>query len=97
GPCRSSCTFTSLSVSQCLSNSLPSSSIILFFFLMSRRPPRSTLFPYTTLFRSYQDVSAEQILPVQNITVKELYHYTLYVLTLIMVIQKQIQRTVSLV
>src|SRR5688572_31756838 len=23
-----------------------------FFFLMSRRPPRSTLFPYTTLFRS---------------------------------------------
>src|SRR3989338_8356087 len=23
------------------------------FFLMSRRPPRSTLFPYTTLFRSY--------------------------------------------
>src|SRR6202158_6436233 len=35
----------------------------LFFFLMIRRPPRSTLFPYTTLFRSqvgdlvhYQDV-----------------------------------------
>src|SRR2546430_4223705 len=25
---------------------------ILFFFLMIRRPPRSTLFPYTTLFRS---------------------------------------------
>src|ERR1035438_10758852 len=24
----------------------------LFFFLMIRRPPRSTLFPYTTLFRS---------------------------------------------
>src|SRR3989337_3767072 len=24
----------------------------LFFFLMMRRPPRSTLFPYTTLFRS---------------------------------------------
>src|SRR2546430_9194940 len=28
-------------------------SIIFFFFLMIRRPPRSTLFPYTTLFRSY--------------------------------------------
>src|SRR5688572_31571580 len=28
------------------------SSIFLFFFLMIRRPPRSTLFPYTTLFRS---------------------------------------------
>src|SRR2546425_8427314 len=27
-------------------------SIFLFFFLMIRRPPRSTLFPYTTLFRS---------------------------------------------
>src|SRR5256886_12192002 len=25
---------------------------MLFFFLMIRRPPRSTLFPYTTLFRS---------------------------------------------
>src|SRR5207249_6777490 len=25
-----------------------------FFFLMLRRPPRSTLFPYTTLFRSYE-------------------------------------------
>src|SRR6201993_5448389 len=30
---------------------LPSSSLF-FFFLMIRRPPRSTLFPYTTLFRS---------------------------------------------
>src|SRR6266508_4865639 len=28
------------------------SSIHTFFFLMIRRPPRSTLFPYTTLFRS---------------------------------------------
>src|SRR2546430_6400361 len=27
-----------------------------FFFLMIRRPPRSTLFPYTTLFRSEQRV-----------------------------------------
>src|SRR2546430_9257041 len=26
--------------------------IMIFFFLMIRRPPRSTLFPYTTLFRS---------------------------------------------
>src|SRR5256885_17211507 len=29
-----------------------SSPFFLFFFLMIRRPPRSTLFPYTTLFRS---------------------------------------------
>src|SRR3712207_6939891 len=27
----------------------------MFFFLMIRRPPRSTLFPYTTLFRSYRE------------------------------------------
>src|SRR5256885_17247724 len=34
-----------------------------FFFLMIRRPPRSTLFPYTTLFRSdlLDDVLAEPL------------------------------------
>src|ERR1035441_3924860 len=31
----------------------PRPSNAFFFFLMIRRPPRSTLFPYTTLFRSY--------------------------------------------
>src|SRR2546427_9079055 len=31
-------------------------SIVYFFFLMIRRPPRSTLFPYTTLFRSHAAV-----------------------------------------
>src|SRR2546430_4111920 len=30
------------------------SDYVFFFFLMIRRPPRSTLFPYTTLFRSRQ-------------------------------------------
>src|SRR2546422_4241804 len=30
-----------------------------FFFLMIRRPPRSTLFPYTTLFRSHMDHASE--------------------------------------
>src|SRR3712207_7490113 len=30
----------------------PRVSLFFFFFLMIRRPPRSTLFPYTTLFRS---------------------------------------------
>src|SRR5258708_21476578 len=29
-------------------------SLLSFFFLMIRRPPRSTLFPYTTLFRSHR-------------------------------------------
>src|SRR2546427_11207831 len=39
---------------------------LFFFFLMIRRPPRSTLFPYTTLFRSparVVDALAEQVLP----------------------------------
>src|SRR3954471_25100540 len=33
-------------------NSFCRSTLLFFFFLMIRRPPRSTLFPYTTLFRS---------------------------------------------
>src|SRR5712672_4337974 len=35
--------------------SLPYGFLFFFFFLMIRRPPRSTLFPYTTLFRSGRD------------------------------------------
>src|SRR3712207_8821844 len=31
----------------------------MFFFLMMRRPPRSTLFPYTTLFRSLLELPAQ--------------------------------------
>src|SRR5258708_37534496 len=38
-----------MSILQCYFTTRP---ILLFFFLMIRRPPRSTLFPYTTLFRS---------------------------------------------
>src|SRR5467141_4910596 len=34
--------------------------ILFFFFLMIRRPPRSTLFPYTTLFRSARSASASR-------------------------------------
>src|SRR5476651_2769564 len=34
--------------------------LFFFFFLMIRRPPRSTLFPYTTLFRSHQPPSQPQ-------------------------------------
>src|SRR5260370_15102045 len=33
----------------------------LFFFLMIRRPPRSTLFPYTTLFRSLEDPARDLV------------------------------------
>src|SRR3989449_10590813 len=39
--------------------------LVLFFFLMIRRPPRSTLFPYTPLFRSCLSVLA-RALPAQG-------------------------------
>src|SRR3712207_9455812 len=38
-----------------------------FFFLMIRRPPRSTLFPYTTLFRSYLNfISLKEVMKMNN-------------------------------
>src|SRR3712207_6864675 len=37
--------------------SLSAHTVLFFFFLMIRRPPRSTLFPYTTLFRSRHRVA----------------------------------------
>src|SRR6478735_11031095 len=36
---------------------------IFFFFLMIRRPPRSTLFPYTTLFRSRRPARDRRVQP----------------------------------
>src|SRR5439155_23771137 len=33
----------------------------IFFFLILRRPPRSTLFPYTTLFRSLVDLTVSHV------------------------------------
>src|SRR5256885_9091328 len=41
-----------MSVRKLFCKILQSLFIFFFFFLMIRRPPRSTLFPYTTLFRS---------------------------------------------
>src|SRR3989441_8369423 len=38
---------------------------LFFFFLMIRRPPRSTLFPYTTLFRSPRDREAKGPVPAR--------------------------------
>src|SRR5258707_11257187 len=43
---------------------------------MIRRPPRSTLFPYTTLFRSYLTTSYNHLFAVDAKTGKELWHYT---------------------
>src|SRR5436190_19815552 len=54
-------------------NTATSRELIAFFFLLIRRPPRSTLFPYTTLFRSPTEpagvepaASPHGCAPVQN-------------------------------
>src|SRR5256885_11028876 len=50
----------------------------LFFFLMIRRPPRSTLFPYTTLFRSVSAVGSlrEDIAPRDLVIPDQLFDRT---------------------
>src|SRR5256885_7460976 len=40
-----------------------------FFFLMIRRPPRSTLFPYTTLFRSRVELARRVLSDLTNVQV----------------------------
>src|SRR2546430_88634 len=39
---------------------------VFFFFLMIRRPPRSTLFPYTTLFRSHPGFASDELVSGGN-------------------------------
>src|SRR5947199_10858349 len=40
---------------------------VIFFFLMIRRPPRSTLFPYTTLFRSILIAEGERAATIEAV------------------------------
>src|SRR3712207_2840098 len=51
--------------------------VYLFFFLMIRRPPRSTLFPYTTLFRSEGGVSVVLAQDRDRFSREPAYHYLL--------------------
>src|SRR5687768_17632865 len=48
--------------------------VFLFFFLLIRRPPRSTLFPYTTLFRSSERVGAIVVMIVATLAAKFVVH-----------------------
>src|SRR5689334_24574096 len=48
---------------------------LFFFFLMIRRPPRSTLFPYTTLFRSVGFQNVFQHLVMIHINPPSLFRY----------------------
>src|ERR1022692_3496167 len=47
---------------------LINSFFLFFFFLMIRRPPRSTLFPYTTLFRSSLGGGCQVLILTDNLT-----------------------------
>src|SRR2546430_6878088 len=40
---------------------------LFFFFLMIRRPPRSTLFPYTTLFRSRGSLRSDRVVVLMSV------------------------------
>src|SRR5438045_9450015 len=52
--------------------------LFFFFFLMIRRPPRSTLFPYTTLFRSDIRVVAEEVELVAVVELDACVHHGLH-------------------
>src|SRR3712207_7614728 len=51
---------------------------MVFFFLMIRRPPRSTLFPYTTLFRSGEALNSETLDTISDIATWALPFEALY-------------------
>src|SRR2546430_5037623 len=63
-------------------------SLIIFFFLMIRRPPRSTLFPYTTLFRSGNDGEVCSSFIAQNLCGLKGGQYHVDVAVMIVVHQK---------
>src|SRR3954449_13632461 len=49
--------------------------VLSFFFLMIRRPPRSTLFPYTTLYRSKQGSKMNEIAETAAIGPGDFVHF----------------------
>src|ERR1022692_5283491 len=51
-----------------------------FFFLMIRRPPRSTLFPYTTLFRSMEKQHDRDLMKV-SLTIQDKFSMALAIFT----------------
>src|SRR5256885_11152405 len=53
---------------------------IFFFFLMIRRPPRSTLFPYTTLFRSLTSISVARTRLCKRVALRLFVHRRLPIL-----------------
>src|SRR5204862_8124884 len=63
--------FRLISFDYCFSHSSHYSYSMFFFFLMIRRPPRSTLFPYTTLFRS--GGTLELVTPLVLVLVNPVY------------------------
>src|SRR5258708_641905 len=54
--------------------SYPPTPSLFFFFLMIRRPPRSTLFPYTTLFRSSGDGNDASVLKLRHVAPNKIFN-----------------------
>ena len=54
--------------------------LVFFFFLMIRRPPRSTLFPYTTLFRSPSASASVRQYPSAFVSEKVVFHRRVHLL-----------------
>src|SRR5438874_1739245 len=63
-----------------LSSCISSRYLLSIFFLMIRRPPRSTLFPYTTLFRSIADCAYTNLGTIANVHI-ESHAFPLHILT----------------
>src|SRR2546430_15653444 len=67
---------TPATVSQLCMICSPGGGLLFFFFLMIRRPPRSTLFPYTTLFRSRASTEVDTVTVQHLLTHRRELHAT---------------------
>src|SRR5260370_14651872 len=69
--------------------------LLIFFFLMIRRPPRSTLFPYTTLFRSHQTTVPAMLLDTRIPAIRELGLQRLVAVVAVKLIQRRCLETLT--
>src|SRR3712207_2668532 len=66
-------------------------SFIFFFFLMIRRPPRSTLFPYTTLFRSAdREFHLRRVVVIAHMLAREAFHHVVAEARIAQVVEQEL-------
>src|SRR5256885_6905072 len=75
---------------------VPYRHFLFFFFLMIRRPPRSTLFPYTTLFRSVEVLEPLELLLLVRLAVVVDLLLQLLAVLLAMVVDRSEEHTSEL-